>query len=1083
MSAPRKHNVRNVIILVVSIVLLLVLILFGSQNFKQKATKSKHTAPLNMAIVNEDNGTTYRNKHYLLAKDYLNGLNVPKDVSMVVVPRGVAESGLKNNTYQLVVYIPTNFSAKIVDVNNPDPKKLNIQYKINAKSQAMKSRCKDEAQDIIRGLNQKLVSIYNLGIMSNLFDAQNQVAGIYSRQGQLAAAYRNGLASPISTLSEGFPDLQSGTNAIISEGKAYQEGIKQANQATALAQAQQNQSLNTTLAQVMQEQAQNNQNNAKLVQQMMEVSQQTTNEEIPQILNTLSERNQQLSQSVGNSKDASEQLINGFEAYSKGYEEKIAALKQVLESTEGQIKPDEIKPGDSSNASSDSSSASSSSQSSSNSEITFGEYLKQNDPELYQKIMKQLNDVSDLNELYAQLPFNGTIPDEVKKGLSNADYQKIKQSISEINSANRILENNGLTVNFDGNSTEADQFKAAVAEAKKDQDQGSQSDEVQTQQITLSNLNNVEGDKFTIEVPKNVTVVGATQVANQTYEVTGGNSTLDLKLQFKPSDLKGENTQIKVTYNHKEAEPKKVTVTNQTTQQVTQTVQAAPTESSKTNEDSQTSQAQSSSEQKSTASQPAATTSSKTDTKTETEEISNDKDRSFTITFDLAGVSESAIPGDAKVAKITGEWAARYEDAAQMANARVKLIKAGGIQDLMNRKLSDVLSDLVNQANDQNNKDNQSLLAILNENEEQLKQQKAEYEKKLQEIGSNSADTLDNVDQQLQSLKQAQDQLKQAAEKMPSDSQNESATSASDDSTSALSDLRNDASETNASANEDDTAFDSIYTQLSELNKSLGSVQNSGKSLNGKSMNLQKAFQNELAKSGDFAQAFINVLNAAYKNGVPNQKLLNFITNPVGEKANEVISEHTQSYNMGLWTLVLAILSWFIAYAVETMKYFQSDKYFSKAKTKLNEHARRLIFLVISSLVTGWGLAKISVKQFPIIDANRLLWYLSFIFLSICMTLMFYVIIHQGKVFGTSLIVAAILNFMLNQTQFLKNVVLQKLNVLALVGKQLLNVAMFSSSNAILGLVVMGVVIIASGLMILFLPDRKQEQMNEQAMV
>lgn len=1059
-------------ILVISIVLLLILIFFGSQNFKQNTIKSKHIKPLNMAIVNEDDGTTYRNKHYLLAKDYLNGLKVPKDVSMVVVPRGVAESGLKKNTYQLVVYIPTNFSAKIVDVDNPDPKKLDIQYKINAKSQAMKSRCKDEAQDIVRGLNQKISSIYNLGIMSNLFDAQNQVAGIYSRQGQLAVAYQNGLAKPISILSEGFPDLQSGTNEIISEGKTYQEGIKQANQAVTLAQAQQNKSLNTTLAQVMQEQAQNKQNNAKLVQRMMEVNQQTTNEEIPQILNALSERNQQLCQSFGDSKDASEQLVNSFETYSKGYEETINALKQALESTDGQIKPDEIKPGNDSSLSN---------STDTNNEITFGEYLKQKDPELYQKTMKQLNNVSDLNVLYAQLPFNGTIPDEVKKGLSNADYQKIKQSISEINSANHVLENNGLTVNFDSNLTEADQFKAAIAEAEKDQ--GGQSDKVQTQQITLSNLNNVEDDKFTIEVPKNITVVGAAQVANQTYEVTGENSTLDLKLQFKPSDLKGENTQIKVTYNHKEAEPKKVTVTNQTTQQVTQTVQAAPTESSKTNEDSQTSQAQSSSEQKSTASQPAATTSSKTDTKTETEEVSNDKDRSFTITFNLAGVSESAIPGDAKVAKIAGEWVARYEDAAQMANARVKLVESGGIQELMNQKLSDVLSDLIKQTNDQNNKDNQSLLAILNENEEQLKQQKAAYEKKLQEIGSNSSNTLDNVDQQLQSLEQAQDQLKRVSEKTPNDSQNNSTTASNDDLGSTLAELGNDASETNANANEDVTAFDSIYTQLSELNKSLGSVQDSGKSLNGKSMNLQKAFQSELAKSGNFAQAFINVLNAAYKNGVPNQKLLNFITNPVGENANEVVSAHTQSYNMGLWTLVLAILSWFIAYAVETMKYFQSGKYFSKAKTKLNEHARRLIFLVISSLVTGWGLAKISVKQFPIIDANRLLWYLSFIFLSMCMTLLFYVIIHQGKVFGTSLIVAAILNFMLNQTQFLKNVVLQKLNVLALVGKQLLNVAMFSSSNAILGLVVMGVVIIANGLMILFLPDRKQEQMNEQAMV
>ena len=52
---------------------------------------------------------------------------------MDVVPRGVAESGLKNNNYQLAVFIPTDFSAKIVEADNPDPQKLDIQYKINAK--------------------------------------------------------------------------------------------------------------------------------------------------------------------------------------------------------------------------------------------------------------------------------------------------------------------------------------------------------------------------------------------------------------------------------------------------------------------------------------------------------------------------------------------------------------------------------------------------------------------------------------------------------------------------------------------------------------------------------------------------------------------------------------------------------------------------------------------------------------------------------------------------------------------------------------------------------------------------------------
>lgn len=91
-----------------------------------------------MAVVNEDNGTTYHGKKYYLAKDYLNGLKLSKNVSMDVVSRGIAENGIKKDNYQLMLIIPTNFSQKIVDVDNPDPQKLDIQYKVNAKSQVTK---------------------------------------------------------------------------------------------------------------------------------------------------------------------------------------------------------------------------------------------------------------------------------------------------------------------------------------------------------------------------------------------------------------------------------------------------------------------------------------------------------------------------------------------------------------------------------------------------------------------------------------------------------------------------------------------------------------------------------------------------------------------------------------------------------------------------------------------------------------------------------------------------------------------------------------------------------------------------------
>ena len=1094
LKKTKNHNVRNIVLALLSVLLLLVLIFFGSQNFIQKKLNSAsgHIPTLNMAVVNEDNGTTYRGKKYLLAKSYLNGLKLPKNVSMDVVPRGVAESGLKNNSYQLAIFIPTDFSAKIVDVDNPNPQKLNIQYKINAKSQAMESRCHGEADDIIQGLNRKLVSIYDLGIMSNLFDAQNKVAGIYARQGTLAAIYRNGLAEPISNLSQGFPDLQEGTKSLLSESQVYQQAQKQANQAAALSEAAQAKSEKDNLTKIMQQQAKNNQNKAELAKSMMQTSS-STDDQVPQEIDALANQNKQLSQGIGDSKaSAADKLQKDFETYSQGYENEISTVKKTLQSVNGQLDPSAVKNDVNHMSSPDASLTNpnnpstdvnhqSSGQNSSNS-ITLKDYLEHNDLSLYNEL-EGLDNINDLNALYLKLPFNGNLSEEAKASLTKKQYDQITDDIKKINSSNQQLANAGLKPVFNENSQEISSFDNLYQQVHKGQK--NDATKTQTQQVVLGDFTNVDQDQFEVTVPNKVTIVNSNAKLidpnTNTYKISVGNAKkLILTLSFKPVDLKGENSTIKVEYLHKEDEPKKVTISNQTNQQITEVVQPdkqdnAQLKSSQEQSSNQSSKANQNNGQQASEDMSSVKNNSQTKTVTQMQEISNDKDRCFSISFDLAGIMDSQPTSNSELNQIIGEWLAEYDDAAKMAQARANLLKDRPIQKLMNEKLSDVLSGLVKQANDQNKKDNSNLMTILDQDSAKLAQEKANYEKELAAVGANSKQTLQNAQSQIQKLQQAQDKLNQMAQKM--------GTGSDSSDMSDLSDLSDQADSTNKDASQDNGAFDGIYQELTGLNNSLGSIQNSGKSLNGKSMNLQKTFRNELAKSGDFAQSFINVLNAAYKNGVPNQKLLNFITNPVGGAGNEVVSERTQSYNMGMWTIVLAILAWFIAYAVENMKYFQSGKYFSKKQTKLNIHARKLIFLGIASLLSGIILAPIAAKQFPIIDSNRLLWNLSFIFLSMTLTLVFYCLMHYAKIWGTGLIIASLLNYVFNQTQFLKNVILQHLNVLGLVGNQLLSVAMFNTTNAVLGLVVMGVLMIAASLVILFVPERNQEVLHEEAMV
>lgn len=182
-------------------------LLFSFHSSAPHPSKIVKEDKIHVAMVNEDSGSYYQRKIYHLGNDYLSQLKDTKNYDYVVVPRGIAENGIRKDEYQLVIYIPNNFSNKVMEINNPNPQKLDIQYKINASNEATKHQCEKIATSMIRDLNSRLTDIYTVGVMGNLYNAQNQVNDIYKRQGQLANQYQHNLSDPISSYSESFPDL------------------------------------------------------------------------------------------------------------------------------------------------------------------------------------------------------------------------------------------------------------------------------------------------------------------------------------------------------------------------------------------------------------------------------------------------------------------------------------------------------------------------------------------------------------------------------------------------------------------------------------------------------------------------------------------------------------------------------------------------------------------------------------------------------------------------------------------------------------------------------------------------------------
>ena len=339
-------------------------------------------------------------------------------------------------------------------------------------------------------------------------------------------------------------------------------------------------------------------------------------------------------------------------------------------------------------------------------------------------------------------------------------------------------------------------------------------------------------------------------------------------------------------------------------------------------------------------------------------------------------------------------------------------------------------------------------------------------------MGKNSQQLLEQVDQQLQQLQQMQDNLnKKADTTVPAAS---TQAPAGDDGGAGASapkqaaDLAQATDNTANQAGNDAQAFNGAYDGLNGLSQEIALVQANGKGLKGRSMNLQQAFRHDLARSGNFEQAFMQVLNAAYQNGVPNSKLMHFIANPVAGDGDVELSGHTQQYNMGLWTIIMAVVAWFIAYAGETLRFLAAGKYFSAWQTRLSERSRKLIFITGASLISGGVIALVAGPQFPLVGANRLPWMLSGVMLVVTLALIADALLRYGGMGGTALGIAALINLIINQAQLVHGGLLAHLNCLALVGHQLLNVVLMNTSDVVLGLLCMVMVSIGLGCVLLW---------------
>lgn len=209
---------QSIINIALVIIFLLFLVFLNNRIQVSNKSEMNHTtnSKLNVAIVNEDKTVTSNEKEYNLGASYIKNIERDDSQNWSIVSRGTAESGLESGKYQLILTIPTDFSTKILDINNANVDKVNISYKVNSNGNLqIENEANKVGKDIVSDLNKQLVDLYIASILTNLYTAQQNVQSIAHTQSSNIGSYRANLYQPALDFKSYFPSLVTQTNQTV----------------------------------------------------------------------------------------------------------------------------------------------------------------------------------------------------------------------------------------------------------------------------------------------------------------------------------------------------------------------------------------------------------------------------------------------------------------------------------------------------------------------------------------------------------------------------------------------------------------------------------------------------------------------------------------------------------------------------------------------------------------------------------------------------------------------------------------------------------------------------------------------------
>ena len=389
-----------------------------------------------------------------------------------------------------------------------------------------------------------------------------------------------------------------------------------------------------------------------------------------------------------------------------------------------------------------------------------------------------------------------------------------------------------------------------------------------------------------------------------------------------------------------------------------------------------------------------------------TVDISLNDVQAVSAPIDVLAVQQAAVTYGQKVQKIASDY--QKVEALRQAYNTVKELRNSDVTDALSNIWLEAISSNLKKYEDSltapaSDTDTEGTKEKVDKALSKLTTLKPVLEKNVKDVLATNQELDTKIKKQLELYEQLEGKLKDLVEKQGGSN------SAFEETDKQLATLNSDyaalLSETTGvkeSSQSNVKAAESVNETLGNFNRELSNAQTSTEKLSQDADSLMTQFNEELTNNGNFVESFVKVLNNAYQNGVPNEVLLNFLSNPVTQNATSVKAT-VNVYRPFTWILLLEIVSLFTAYLFATQNVIRKVKDKFKLDKLHDTDLMTVTILSALSLVVGLVVGVVSSVQLQVGREYQPSWVLLIVLAAFVLIQGQYLLLKHFRVIGMGL--------------------------------------------------------------------------------